>query len=83
MLGYILLAAIKTLLSRTKFNRERSTALVLLKGVLQICNDLNKKVVLEGVETQEQVDLLTQYEVDVAQGFFYTNPNNYVITYTC
>jgi len=53
---------------------EDQNSLVLLKGMLQICNDLNKKVVLEGVETQEQVDLLTQYDVDVAQGFFYFKP---------
>jgi len=53
---------------------EDKNSLVLLKGMLQICNDLNKKVVLEGVETQEQVDLLTQYDVDVAQGFFYFRP---------
>ena len=38
--------------------------------MLQICQDLKKKVVVEGVETQEQVDLLVQYDVDVAQGFF-------------
>lgn len=53
---------------------EDKNSLVLLKGMLQICNDLNKKVVLEGVETQEQVDLLTQYDVDVAQGYFYFRP---------
>lgn len=53
---------------------EDKNSLVLLKGMLQICHDLNKKVVVEGVETQEQVDLLTQYDVDVAQGFFYFKP---------
>ena len=53
---------------------EDERSLVLLKGMLQICHDLNKKVVVEGVETQEQVDLLTQYDVDVAQGFFYFKP---------
>jgi diguanylate cyclase (GGDEF)-like protein len=53
---------------------EDKKSLVLLKGMLQICHDLNKKVVVEGVETQEQVDLLTQYDVDVAQGFFYFKP---------
>ncbi|GAA0810534.1 EAL domain-containing protein [Colwellia sp. D2M02] len=53
---------------------EDRSALALLKGMLQICNDLSKKVVVEGVETQEQVDLLTQYDVDIAQGFFYFKP---------
>jgi len=53
---------------------DNKNSLVLLKGMLQICQDLNKKVVVEGVETQEQVDLLTQYNVDIAQGFFYFKP---------
>lgn len=53
---------------------EDRGALALLKGMLQICRDLNKKVVVEGVETQEQVDLLMQYNVEVAQGFFYFRP---------
>lgn len=49
-------------------------ALAVLKGMLQICEDLNKKVVVEGVETQEQVELLTKLNVDIAQGFFYFKP---------
>ncbi|CED71473.1 response regulator receiver [Aliivibrio wodanis] len=53
---------------------EDKDSLVLLKGMLQICNDLNKKVVLEGVETQEQIDILKHYDVDVIQGFFYFRP---------
>jgi EAL domain-containing protein (putative c-di-GMP-specific phosphodiesterase class I) len=53
---------------------EYKSSLVLLKAMLQICHDLNKKVVVEGVETQEQVDSLTQYDVDVPQGYFYFKP---------
>lgn len=49
-------------------------ALAVLKGMLQICEDLNKKVVIEGVETQEQVELLTKLNVEIAQGFFYFKP---------
>ncbi|KPH65376.1 diguanylate phosphodiesterase [Pseudoalteromonas porphyrae] len=53
---------------------EDKSARVLLKGMLQICKDLDKRIVVEGVETQEQVDMLTTYDVDVAQGFFYYRP---------
>jgi EAL domain-containing protein (putative c-di-GMP-specific phosphodiesterase class I) len=32
------------------------------------------KVVAEGVETQEQVDLLKQLNCEMAQGYFYSRP---------
>lgn len=76
-LGYLLklpLDVIKIDRAFISYITEDKRALVLLKGMLQICHDLNKKVVVEGVETQEQVDLLVQYDVDVAQGFFYFKP---------
>jgi diguanylate cyclase (GGDEF)-like protein len=53
---------------------EDESAQVLLKGMLQICNDLNKKVVIEGIETQLQVDIVNKFDVDIAQGFFYFRP---------
>ncbi|MCK5831347.1 MAG: EAL domain-containing protein [Methylococcales bacterium] len=53
---------------------DNPDALAVLKGMLQICQDLNKKVVVEGVETQQQIDLLIQLNIDVIQGFFYYKP---------
>ena len=76
-LGYLLklpLDVIKIDRAFISYITEDERALALLKGMLQICQDLKKKVVVEGVETQEQVDLLVQYDVDVAQGFFYFKP---------
>lgn len=45
-----------------------------LRGMLDICRNLNKTVVVEGVEDQEQVDILLAENVDIAQGFFYFKP---------
>lgn len=76
-LGYLLrlpLDVIKIDRAFISYITEDKRALALLKGMLQICHDLHKEVVVEGVETQEQVDLLVQYNVDVAQGFFYFKP---------
>jgi len=76
-LGYLLklpLDVIKIDRAFISYITEDNRALILLKGMLQICHDLHKQVVVEGVETQEQVDLLVQYDVDVAQGFFYYKP---------
>jgi len=76
-LGYLLklpLDVIKIDRTFISYITEDESALTLLKGMLQICRGLNKKVVVEGVETQEQVDLLVKNNVDVAQGFFYFKP---------
>ena len=51
-----------------------SKALVILEGMLQICHKLHMRVVVEGVETQEQVDMLIKLNADIAQCFFYFKP---------
>lgn len=51
-----------------------SKALIVLEGMLQICHNLSMRVVVEGVETQEQVDILIALNADIAQGFFYFKP---------
>jgi len=35
---------------------------------------LNLQVVAEGVETQEQAEILTSLGCDIAQGYFYSKP---------
>ncbi|PKG39965.1 bifunctional diguanylate cyclase/phosphodiesterase [Psychromonas sp. Urea-02u-13] len=49
-------------------------ALFVLEGMLQICQNLSMRVVVEGVETQEQADILIALNADIAQGFFYFKP---------
>ncbi|PKF56666.1 diguanylate phosphodiesterase [Alteromonadales bacterium alter-6D02] len=76
-LSYLLklpLDVIKIDRSFVNYISDDSNAMFVLKGMLQICYDLNKTVVVEGVETLEQVDLLTQQGVDIAQGFYYFKP---------
>ncbi|PKF63867.1 diguanylate phosphodiesterase [Psychromonas sp. psych-6C06] len=54
---------------------EKGTkALAVLEGMLQICQNLDMRVVVEGVETQEQADLLMSLNADIAQGFLYYKP---------
>lgn len=40
----------------------------------QSCRNLGHKVVAEGVETQEEVELLKEWGVDLIQGYYYTRP---------
>ncbi len=53
-------------------NDSRDVAI--LKAIMSLCNDLNLKTVVEGVETQEQAKLLSQLGCTVAQGFLYHKP---------
>ncbi len=45
-----------------------------LKFVLELSHALNKKVVLEGVETKAQEKVLQAFNVDYVQGFLYHKP---------
>jgi EAL domain-containing protein (putative c-di-GMP-specific phosphodiesterase class I) len=45
---------------------------LLLEGLVHTANNLGLKVIAEGVETQNQVDLLEQYGCAYQQGFFYS-----------
>ena len=42
--------------------------------IVAMAHDLDLKVVVEGVETQEQVDFLRETSCHLAQGFFYARP---------
>ena len=44
---------------------------MLAKGLIQLAKSLNLKVIAEGVETQNQVDVLKEYGCDYQQGFYY------------
>ncbi|WP_010096656.1 GGDEF domain-containing phosphodiesterase [Ornithinibacillus scapharcae] len=50
-------------------NRVRS----LLEAIIQIGKKINTKVVVEGIETKEQIDLLSVHDV-YGQGYFYSKP---------
>lgn len=47
---------------------------VLIRNVINMAKELNMQVLAEGVETEQQRDLLIAYHCDVAQGFFYSKP---------
>jgi EAL domain-containing protein (putative c-di-GMP-specific phosphodiesterase class I) len=47
---------------------------IIVDGIIKIANDLNLRILSEGVETQEQVDFLTAAGCHTAQGFFFAKP---------
>ena len=46
----------------------------LVSSILAMSRHLNKKVVAEGVETKQQVDILNKNECDYFQGYYYSQP---------
>lgn len=53
-------------------NTERGKKVI--KNVIILCKDLKLHVTVEGVETEEQIDFLTNYGCEIAQGFYYSKP---------
>ena len=51
-----------------------STDLALCKAIIAMAHTLNMKVVAEGVETTEQLDLLRTAGCDYAQGYLFSHP---------
>jgi diguanylate cyclase (GGDEF)-like protein len=81
--GYSSLSYLHSLpLNKIKIDRSflaglepNSPALKLLTGVAHMSKDLGLTIVVEGVETQEQFELLTQAtEVDQIQGYLFSRP---------
>ncbi|MBE5950868.1 MAG: EAL domain-containing protein [Lachnospiraceae bacterium] len=45
-----------------------------LRNVISLCKDLKMDVVVEGVESKQEIDFLTSYGCQIVQGFYYSNP---------
>lgn len=46
----------------------------IVKAIIQMAHSLNLKVIAEGIEKQEELDLLNQYQCDVIQGYIFSKP---------
>lgn len=54
------------------FRNEK--AMIALKNTIKMVKELGLEVVVEGVETQENVDYLQSQECDFLQGYYYSKP---------
>ncbi|SDQ56492.1 EAL domain-containing protein [Virgibacillus salinus] len=52
---------------------ENDRMLSMLTAIIRLGKDLNTQVIIEGVETKEQSELLKEYSV-IGQGYFYSPP---------
>ena len=46
----------------------------LVESMVDVCRDLNIRVVAEGVETQEELDALVKIECELFQGYLFARP---------
>lgn len=55
---------------------EHSSDMVFIKSITEFCHCIGLKVLLEGVETQEEFDAVYPLGIDYIQGFFFSRPQN-------
>ncbi len=53
---------------------EKSKGRVILENTVRMIKEMNLKSLVEGVETQEQLSLLEQLDVDYLQGYYFSRP---------
>ncbi len=53
---------------------DKSHIQTIVKAIVSMAKELKLHIVAEGIETQQQLDLLKQYQVDSIQGYYYAKP---------
>lgn len=53
---------------------EKSDMQIILQNTIQMLRELNLEIIVEGVETKEQLDLMTQLNCDYIQGYHFSKP---------
>ncbi|MEM9509149.1 MAG: bifunctional diguanylate cyclase/phosphodiesterase, partial [Cyanobacteria bacterium P01_E01_bin.35] len=53
---------------------EKNQASTIVKATIDLAHNLGFNIVAEGVETQQQVDQLNDWDCEFAQGYFYAKP---------
>ena len=46
----------------------------IVKGILQVCRDLNIQIIAEGIETRDELNILRDFGVELFQGYFFAKP---------
>ena len=64
----------KQFLDDTMNSEREETALTIIKYLTKMLKHLGFKVLAEGVETKEQLDMLRLADCDIVQGYFYAKP---------
>jgi len=55
-------------------DKKHENAHKIVKATISLAHDLNMQVVSEGIETEEQLKILNEYQCDLGQGYFIAKP---------
>ena len=65
---------IKLDMELTQLFMKDEKAKAVVNAIIKMAHDMNLKVVAEGVETKEQVEIITNAGIDYIQGFYFSKP---------
>ena len=65
---------IKIDMELTKLFMEDEKAKCVVNAIIKMAHDMNLKVVSEGVETKEEVEVVSKAGIDYIQGFYFSKP---------
>ena len=55
----------------------RSTSMTIIRSIIDLAKAVDLKVIAEGVETEDQLNIVREFGADMAQGFFLSEPMPY------
>lgn len=55
---------------------EDNDATAIVKMIIELAHSVGKKVVVEGIETKEQADIMRELGADICQGYYFSKPLN-------
>ena len=55
-------------------HKDRNRQIALMRGIVSMAADLDAQIVCEGVETEEDIELMKMIGATVAQGYYYSKP---------
>ena len=73
-LPFYLIKIDKSLLDAARYNDKNQN---ILNGIIQAINSIGMKTLIEGVETQDDVELVKRFGVHYIQGFYYNRPGEF------
>lgn len=58
-------------------NLKYEKGIKILKGIIDLCRSTGCKIIVEGVETKEELDIIKEMGSDMVQGYYYFKPDNF------
>lgn len=77
------LAANTIKIDRSFVNKLHTNGMAIIEAIKQMASSLKYAVIAEGVETQQQAEILSELGIEMLQGYYFAKPLelNKVITY--